>query len=170
METDIIVQSFQLAEQMHGVRYLWFIGDGDSSVYHAVVSNVSYGHYVQKVECANHVVKCYQNRLEALCKEHPQCRGCHGLSEAKMKRITYGARCAIKMHSITGDVAALRHDHGMVYGIILEITQNVTLYIAKVHIQTQVTITLYNKYVCVCIPLHMYRFINSFSITSKFLS
>ena len=110
METDIIVQSFQLAEQMHGIRYLWFIGDGDSSVYHAVVSNVSYGHYVQKVKCANHVVKCYRNHLEALCKEHPQCRGRHGLSEAKMKRIIYGARCAIKMHSITGDVAALCHD------------------------------------------------------------
>ena len=110
METDIIVQGFQLAEQMHGVRYLWFIGDGDSSVYHAVVSNVSYGRYVQKVECANHAVKCYRNRLEALCKEHPQYCGRHGLSEAKMKRITYGARCAIKMHSITGDVAALRHD------------------------------------------------------------
>ena len=28
MESDIIVQGFQLAEQMHGVRYLWFIGDG----------------------------------------------------------------------------------------------------------------------------------------------
>ena len=27
-----------------------------------------------------------------------------------MKRITHGARCAIKMHSTTGDVAALRHD------------------------------------------------------------
>ena len=110
METDIIVQGFQLAEQMHGVRYLWFIGDGDSSVYHAVVSNVSYGCYVQKVEYANHAVKCYWNRLEALCKEHPQYCGRHGLSEAKMKKITYGARCAIKMHSITGDVAALRHD------------------------------------------------------------
>ena len=29
MESDIIVQGFQLAEQMHGVRYRWFIGDGD---------------------------------------------------------------------------------------------------------------------------------------------
>ena len=36
--------------------------------------------------------------------------GCHGLSEAKMKKITHGARCPIKMHSTTGDVAALCHD------------------------------------------------------------
>ena len=80
---------------MHGVRYLWFIGDGNSSVYHAVVTSVpSYGHHVQKVECANHAVKCYRNRLEALCKQHPEYRGRHGLSEAKMKRITHGAHCA----------------------------------------------------------------------------
>ena len=58
------------------------------------------------MECANHAVKFYCNHLEALCKEYPEYR----LSEAKMKRITHGARCAIKMHSKTGDVAALRHD------------------------------------------------------------
>ena len=75
-----------------------------------MVTNVSYGRYVQKVECANHTVKCYWNHLEALCKEHPHYRGRHGLSDAMMKRITHGAHCAIKMHSTTGDVAALRHD------------------------------------------------------------
>ena len=79
-------------------------------MYHAVVSNMSYDCYVQKVECTNHGVKCYQNCLEALCKEHPQYCGCHGLSEAKVKRITHGDRCAIKMQSTTGDVAALCHD------------------------------------------------------------
>ena len=50
-------------------------------MYHAVITNVSYGHYVQKVECANHAVKCYRNRLEALCKEHPEYRGRYGLSD-----------------------------------------------------------------------------------------
>ena len=96
---------------MHGVRYLWFIGDGDSSVYHAVVTGVpSYGHRVQKVEGANHTIKCYWNHLEELCKSHPDYRGQYGLSKFRMKRITHGAHCAIKMHSSTGDVAALRHD------------------------------------------------------------
>ena len=32
------------------------------------------------------------------------------VSSAMMKRITHGARGAIKMHSVTGDIAALRHD------------------------------------------------------------
>ena len=45
------------------------LGDGDSSVYHAGVP--SYGHCVQKVECANHANKCYQNHLEEFCKSHP---------------------------------------------------------------------------------------------------
>ena len=90
---------------MHGVRYLWFIKVGDSSVYHSV-----YGHCVQKVECTNHAIKCYQNHLEALCKNHPEYQGRYGLSAVRMRRITRGACCAIKKHSTTGDVVALRHD------------------------------------------------------------
>jgi len=33
MESDIILEGFKQAEEVHGVRYLRFIGDGDSSVY-----------------------------------------------------------------------------------------------------------------------------------------
>ena len=66
-------------------------------MYHAVVTNVTYGCYVQEVEYANHAIKCYRNRLEALCKEHPQYHGCHGPSETKMN----GACQAIKMHQKT---------------------------------------------------------------------
>ena len=86
-------------------------GNGYSFVYHSVVTGVpSYGRKITKAECANHAVKCYRNRLEALCNDKPDYRGKHGLSQAMMKRITHGARCAVKMHSTTGDVAALRHD------------------------------------------------------------
>ena len=111
MEANIIAEGFQLSEKMHGVRYLWFIGDGDSSVYHTVVTGVpSYGHHVKNVECANHTIKCYRNRLEELCKSHPEYQGKYGLPAVRIKRITHGARCAIKMHSRTGDVAALKRD------------------------------------------------------------
>ena len=108
MEADIILEEFCQSENMHGLRYLWLIGDGDSSVYHSVVTGVpSYGRDITKVECANHAVKCYRNRLEALCIDKPQYRGKHGLSQAMMKCITHGARCAIKMHSNTSNVTAL---------------------------------------------------------------
>ena len=56
--------------------YLWFIEDGDSSVYHAVVTGVPlYGRYVQEVECANNAIKCYRNCLGTLCKNHPEYQG-----------------------------------------------------------------------------------------------
>ena len=64
------------------------------SLYHSVVTGMSsYGRKITKVECANvnHVVKCYKNRLEALCNDEPDYRGKHGLSQAMMKRITHGA-------------------------------------------------------------------------------
>ena len=80
MEADIILEGFWQIENMHGLRYLWLLGDGDSSVYHSVVTGVPpYGHDITKVECANHAVKCYQNRLEALCNDKPLYRGKHGL-------------------------------------------------------------------------------------------
>ena len=67
-------------------------GDGDSSVYHSVVTGVpSYGRDITKVECANHAVKCYRNRLEVLCNDKPDYRCKHRLSQAMMKRITHGA-------------------------------------------------------------------------------
>ena len=111
MEANIILEGFQLSEQMHGVHYHWFICDGDSSVYHALVSGVpSYGIVIKKVECANHTVKCYRNRLEGVCNDKPAYCSKRGLSKSMMKKITHGVRCAIKMHSATGGVAALCHD------------------------------------------------------------
>ena len=72
METGIIVAGFKESWKMHRVRYIWLIGDGDSSVHHAVQLEVtSYGRDVEKVECANHTVKCFHNRLESLCNSHP---------------------------------------------------------------------------------------------------
>ena len=71
-----------------------------------MVADVLYG---REVEYTNHAVKCYQNRLEALCKEQPEYCGCHGLSEG-MEKITHVACCVIKKHSTKGDVAAPRHD------------------------------------------------------------
>ena len=83
MEADIILEGFRISENMHGVKYLWLIGDGDSSVYNSVVTGVpGYGRDITKVECANHAVKCYRNRLEALCKEKPHYQGRKGLANS----------------------------------------------------------------------------------------
>ena len=63
MEADIIATGFRISEEMHDVRYTEVIGDGDSSVLHNICTTVlSYGRYVDKVECANHAVKRYRSK------------------------------------------------------------------------------------------------------------
>ena len=41
MEPDIILAGFKQAEAVYGVRYIRFVGDGDSSVYPMLIQNVS---------------------------------------------------------------------------------------------------------------------------------
>ncbi|XP_075556529.1 uncharacterized protein LOC142588576 [Dermacentor variabilis] len=97
MESDIIVEDFQRSVEMHGVEYRTFIGDGDSSVLHQILTKVEYGRFVKKRECANHVVKCYTTRLYAIAKET---KGISAyLSGPRIKRIKNGARKAIKHYA-----------------------------------------------------------------------
>ena len=100
METDILVEGFKRAETQHGLRYTTFIGDGDSSVYPTLLSQVPvWGHAIRKIECANHAIKCYRSALENLVKSKPQYKGKGKITEGMRKRLTKAARCAIKMRS-----------------------------------------------------------------------
>jgi len=48
MESDIILEGFKAAEQ-HGIHYLNFISDGDSSAHSTLMSGVpGWGHFMQK--------------------------------------------------------------------------------------------------------------------------
>ena len=76
METDILVSGFNTAEEMHGVRYLRVIGDGDSSVMSNIQQHVPIWRcMVKKIECANHAIKCYRNRLEKIVQDFPRYKG-----------------------------------------------------------------------------------------------
>ena len=99
METDIIVEGFKKCTQQHGIKYTKFIGDGDSSVYPTLISSVPWGYTIEKMECANHAVKCYRTALETLVQDKPHYRGKGKLTEAMRKRLTKAARCAIVMRS-----------------------------------------------------------------------
>lgn len=74
---------------------------------------VPYGRLVEKVECANHMVKCYTNRLHQLradkvqLAKHPQEMK---LLTASIPRLTTGARAAIRQAGEHHDVALLRED------------------------------------------------------------
>ena len=106
MEPDIILSGFKEAERVHGVRYIRFVGDGDSSVYPTLIQNVpGWGRYIKKMECANHCCKCYQSALEELVQEKPQYKRNGGLPEKMRRRLTGAARCAIKMRSQEANVA-----------------------------------------------------------------
>jgi len=100
MESDIILEGFKTSEQQHGVRYINFIGDGDSSVHSTLVSGVpGWGYFIQKQECANHALKCYRASLEQLIRDKPQYKGRHKLTESMRVRLTKAARSAIIMRS-----------------------------------------------------------------------
>ena len=98
-ETDIIVEGFKKCIEQHSVKYTKFIGDGDSSVYSTLISSVPWGYAIEKLECANHAVKCYRTALERLVQDKPSYRGKGKLTESMRKRLTKAARCAIVMRN-----------------------------------------------------------------------
>ena len=96
MESNIILEGFRMADRQHGVRYIKFIGDGDSSVHAQLISGISgWGYAIQKQECASHAVKCFQSSLEKLMKDNPQYKGIGKLTEQMRKRLASSIRCAI---------------------------------------------------------------------------
>ena len=118
MEADIIVEGFQQAEEKYGLRYMRFIGDGDSSVYAHIQEEVPvWGCHVTKLECANHSCKCLRSSLEKLVEDKPFYKGKGRLTKQTIIRLTKGVRCAIQMRSKESEtvgrseaVKKLRHD------------------------------------------------------------
>ncbi|CAF4944104.1 unnamed protein product [Pieris macdunnoughi] len=75
METDAIVEGFKISVSMHGLKYTKLIGDGDSSVCNALKDAIPYGPnvyislYISKIECSNHLMKNYSNKLRKIVKK-----------------------------------------------------------------------------------------------------
>ncbi|XP_064465681.1 uncharacterized protein LOC135377293 [Ornithodoros turicata] len=64
MEKDIVVEGFRRSIELHGVKYVQLIADGDSSTYKSILEAAPYQHQVvQKVECRNHLLRNYVSRL-----------------------------------------------------------------------------------------------------------
>ena len=100
MESDILLEGFMQAEQVHGVRYTRFDGDGDSSVHTTLLQGVpGRGHVIKKLECANHACKCYRAGLEKLVQMNSSYKGNGGLTEKMRRKLVSAARCAIRMRS-----------------------------------------------------------------------
>ncbi|KAK5645076.1 hypothetical protein RI129_006376 [Pyrocoelia pectoralis] len=71
MEAAIIVEGFKKSLQTHNLIYGKMIGDGDSSVYKKLVEVAPYGptFLIKKIECRNHLLRNYINKLSDLTKD-----------------------------------------------------------------------------------------------------
>lgn len=89
MEVDSIKEMFSASERKYGVRYMNYIGDGDSKTFKAILDLNPYGdeHVVVKSECVNHVEKRMGTRLRNIKKEK-KLGGKGKLTDALIKKIT----------------------------------------------------------------------------------
>ncbi|CAI6371889.1 unnamed protein product [Macrosiphum euphorbiae] len=77
MEADIIVDRFKHSLEMHNLIYSQLIGDGDSSVMKRLRIAKPYGpnFIIKKVECINHLLRNYINRLRDLTSKRKNSKG-----------------------------------------------------------------------------------------------
>ncbi|KAK5648029.1 hypothetical protein RI129_002921 [Pyrocoelia pectoralis] len=70
MESAIIADDFQKSLAMHNLIYARIVGDGDSSVYRKLTDLSPYGptFVIEKIECKNHLLRNYLNKLVDLSK------------------------------------------------------------------------------------------------------
>jgi len=69
MEVDAVIEMFRRSVKLHNVKYINYIGDGDSKTYKGIVDAKPYGDFiVAKKECIGHVQKRMGSRLRNLKK------------------------------------------------------------------------------------------------------
>lgn len=71
MEVAGALQLFHRSEELYDVRYLDYLGDGDSKAFQSVNDSKPYGADIEidKIECSNHVMKRMGSRLRKLKAE-----------------------------------------------------------------------------------------------------
>ncbi|KAF2889994.1 hypothetical protein ILUMI_16179, partial [Ignelater luminosus] len=95
MEQEIIVEGFNRSEQDYGIRYKYVIGDGDSSVYAQTIKKVSYGRFVQTLECANHVTRAFTSNLHKITTKTNYTVETRRILRSRISRFTVNVRTAI---------------------------------------------------------------------------
>ena len=148
------MEGFLKAEQSHGVRYMRFVGDGDSSVFPTLRQSVPvWGRDIQKIECTNHACKCYRSSLEKLVADNPSYKRKGGLTEKMRKRLTCAARCAIKMRSKNSDTKMQRNFWNVIYGMVHFIALAITTSVALVFAPQLVRVNRQALPLIVAVPL-----------------
>lgn len=90
MESQGILEMFRESEAKYGIRYKYFLGDGDSSAYPNVVKEQPYGPEFEiiKRECVGHVQKRMGSRLRTLKKKWGKTKLADGKSIGGKGRLT----------------------------------------------------------------------------------
>ena len=87
METEGAVRIFSRSLEINHLRYVNYIGDGDSSAYKTVTEKKPYGDFtIGKLECAGHIQKRVGAGLMVLVKNNKGIGG-HGNGKLTHKRI-----------------------------------------------------------------------------------
>lgn len=111
MEASIIVEGFKLSEEMYGVRYAKFIGDGDSNVYKQLLQQRPYKNLtVQKVECRNHLYRNFCNKLRDIVKNKRYYLEYRKCLNGNIFRLRNAISKAVKFRKTSNDISGLRRD------------------------------------------------------------
>lgn len=112
MEAAIIVEGFKQSEQMYGIRYQKLIADGDSSVYKKILDARPYKNLVvQKVECRNHLLRNFCNKLKEISVQKQAGQLVHRkLLSINILRMRKGIIKAIEYRKKENSVEGLRND------------------------------------------------------------
>ena len=70
MESAAVVKMFNRSEPLYGVRYVNYLGDGDSQSFKSVVHSKPYDCDIVKLECIGHIQKRVGGRLRRLVKDY----------------------------------------------------------------------------------------------------
>ncbi|XP_018367448.1 PREDICTED: uncharacterized protein LOC108763974 [Trachymyrmex cornetzi] len=67
IEVDAVTEMFLRSNELHGVKYEYYIGDGDTKTFKSIQNLAPYGDLVvKKKECVGHVQKRMGSRLRAV--------------------------------------------------------------------------------------------------------
>lgn len=70
MEVDGMIRIFSRSEKTRGIKFVKYIGDGDTKTFHSVCDAKPYGDIaIEKVECVGHIQKRMGTRLRKLKQE-----------------------------------------------------------------------------------------------------
>jgi len=106
MEADSIKEMFHRSQKKYGVKYMHYIGDGDSKTFKAVVESRPYGDTVEieKKEYIGHVQKRMGARLRKCKKDHKGIGGRNKLTAKMIDKLTvyYGLAIRRNFDSVEG--------------------------------------------------------------------